>query len=118
MTLNAPRSCTKALDVRKYRSNHLRNQGLFTLNPRHQAVQDVISAAPNVVPARSNVIPSEAEESKPAVSIRGAIHATKSRIEGRSSATAWFQDKVLRFLTTFGMTAEGLRYVHFYVNRP
>ena len=47
---------------------------------------------------RLHVIPSEAEESKPAVSIRGAIHATKSRIEARSSAMAWLKENVLRFL--------------------
>ena len=58
-------------------------------------------------PHGSNVIPSEAEESKLAVSSRGDIHATRPRTEARSSATAWFQEKVLRFLTTFGMTAEG-----------
>ena len=54
---------------------------------------------------RPSVIPSEAEESKPVVGSRGAIHATRPCIEARCSAKAWLQDKVLRFLTTFGMTS-------------
>ncbi len=67
---------------------------------------------------RLHVIPSEAEESKPAVISNGVNHTTRPRIEARSSAMAWLKENVLRFLTTFGMTAEGLRYVHYCVNRP
>ena len=37
---------------------------------------------------RQNVIPSEAEESKPVVGSRGAIHATRHRVEAGCSATA------------------------------
>ena len=72
-------------------------QGLYIPNPPHWPVDDVFSAAPNVIQALS-VIPSEAEESKPAIGSRGAIHVTKPRIEGRWHATAWLMDKVLRFL--------------------
>ena len=42
------------------------------------------------------------------VGSRGAIHATRPCIEARCSAKAWLQDKVLRFLTKFGMTSNGV----------
>ena len=44
--------------------------------------------APQCRSDRFNVIPSEAEESKTAIGSRGAIHATRHRIESGCSATA------------------------------
>ena len=64
-------------------------------------------STPRCCPECPNVIPSEAEESKPVVGSRGTIHATRPCIKARCSSTVWLWDKVLRFLTAFGMTAEG-----------
>ena len=44
--------------------------------------------APQCRSDRQNVIPSEAEESKPVIGSRGAIHATRHRVEAGCSATA------------------------------
>ena len=58
-----------------------------------------VNELPNIYNSeRLHVIPSEAEESKPAVISNGVNHTTRPRIEARSSPMAWLKENVLRFL--------------------